>query len=313
MKIAHHFANNKILITGASGFLGSNLCHRLSQMNAEVHAISRSLHPQETHVRWWQGDMSDITTVRHILKTVKPDIIFHLASHGVGSPELAQVLPNLHNDLVATVNLLTVATELGCQRVVLTGSPEEPQPNNKGEFVPVSPYAAAKLASSAYGRMFHTIYQTPVVITKAFMTYGPRQRVHKLIPYVTTSLLQKQAPKLSSGQRQVDWIYVDDLIDGLLAAAHMPGIEGETIELGTGKLTSIRTIVEMISCIVNSGVEPLFGTLPDRPMEREWAADTQVAYEKLKWQATTPLFKGLTSTVNWYRQQIEDVTEKIPV
>jgi nucleoside-diphosphate-sugar epimerase len=314
MKTADNLANNKILITGASGFLGSNLCHRLSQSNAEVHAISRSFHPQEPHVRWWQGDLSDIATVRYILKAVKPDIIFHLTSYGVGSPELAQVLPNLHNDSVATVNLLTIATELGCKRFVMTGSPEEPQANDKGELVPVSPYAAAKMASSSYARMFHALYQTPVVIAKPFMTYGPRQREHKLIPYVITSLLQKQAPKLSSGQRQLDWIYVDDLVSAFLACADVPGIEGQTIELGTGKLTSIRMLVEMISSIVNSGVEPLFGALPDRPLEQEWVADTQLAYEKLKWQATTPLFKGLTSTVKWYREQLQlAVEDKIPV
>src|SRR5437764_810167 len=79
--------------------------------------------------------------------------------------------------------------------------------------------------------MFHQVYRTPVVAVRPFMTYGPGQRAHKLIPYVTQALLRGEAPKLSSGTRPVDWIYVDDVIDGVLTAARARGVEGSTLDV----------------------------------------------------------------------------------
>lgn len=304
MSSLHQFYGQKILVTGASGFIGSHLCRCLERNGAKVSAVSRVLRTTDIScLRWWQGNLEDMATVKNLLYTVKPEVIFHLASHVAGSRNLELVLPTFHSNLVSTVNLLTVATEIGCRRIVLTGSLEEPEPDNT-EAAPCSPYAAAKWASSAYGRMFHQLYQTPVVIARVFMVYGEGQQdLRKLIPYVTLSLLQGQAPKLSSGQRQVDWIYVDDVVDGLLAAAQVPNVEGCTIDLGSGILTPIRTVVQQLFNLVGSQVEPKFGTLPDRPLEQVRVANTAYSYAKLGWQPGTSLEKGLELTVDWYRGQ----------
>jgi nucleoside-diphosphate-sugar epimerase len=91
-----------------------------------------------------------------------------------------------------------------------------------------SPYAAAKFAASAYGRMFHALYHTPVTILRLFMVYGPGQQdLRKLVPYVTLALLKGEMPRVSSGVREVDRIYVDDVAAGYLAAATATGVEGE--------------------------------------------------------------------------------------
>jgi UDP-glucose 4-epimerase len=99
--------------------------------------------------------------------------------------------------------------------------------------VPCSPYAAAKWSVSGYARMFRALYQIPVVIAKIFMVYGSGQTDHtKLIPYVILSLLRGEAPRLSSGVRLVDWIFVDDVVDGLIGCAQTHGIDGRTVEFG---------------------------------------------------------------------------------
>ena len=100
-----------------------------------------------------------------------------------------------------------------------------------------SPYAAAKWAAAGYGRMFHSLYDTPVVILRPFMTYGPGQASTKLIPAVTLALLRASGPRLSSGRHRSDWVYISDVIEGFVAAATVPGIEGKTIDLGSGTLT----------------------------------------------------------------------------
>ena len=306
MNSSQQFSGQKVLVTGASGFFGSHLCHRLSQAGAEVYAVSRQFRSSDNDcLHWRQIDLTEIDPVRQLLHTVKPEIIFHLASHVAGSRNLELVLPTLQNNLVSTGNLLTAATEVGCRRLVLIGSLEEPEASNN-QVTPCSPYAAAKWASSAYGRMFHTLYQTPVVIARVFMVYGPKQQdLRKLVPYVTLSLLQGQSPQLASGVRQVDWIYIDDVIAGLLAAAQAPNIDGQTVDIGSGQLTPIRTVVQQITKIIDAPVEPLFGSLPDRPLEQVRVANTTDSYNKLGWQPMTSLEQGLEQTVNWYRQQLD--------
>ena len=292
-------------MTGGSGFIGAHLCHRLSTCRARVHVVSRQLHRSASeHVRWWQADFRDMSAVRQVFKAVQPEIVFHLASYVVGARELEVVLPTFHNNLASTVHLLTASAEVGCRRTVLAGSSEEPQISNDTTF-PCSPYAAAKWASTIYGSMFHQLFQTPVVMPRIFMTYGPNQKdAQKLVPFVVRHLLRGETPKLSSGRRRADWIYVDDVVEGLLRAAVVPGVEGCTFDLGSGSLVSVRGIVEQIVEIVGSSVEPAFNKLPDRPFEQERAADTSFLSNKLGYQPRTTLKQGLEATVAWYRQQL---------
>lgn len=299
------FSGLKILLTGANGFIGSRLYHFLSKTDAEVHTVSRT--PQAAHVHrsgWWSGDLVNIRTMRAILSTVEPDLIFHLAGRAVGGRELDNVLPTFHSNLATTINLLTVAAEIGCRRIVLPASLEEPEVGSES-VIASSPYAASKWASSVYARMFHALYQTPVVIARIFITYGPGpERHNKLIPYVIRSLLQENAPKVTSGQRLVDWIYIDDVVDGLLAAAQAPDIEGSTIDVGSGTLVSIRELIEMIARLVRCDVAPVFGAVSDRPLEQVRVADAASAYERLGWKSKISLEEGLRHTIDWYRTQL---------
>jgi nucleoside-diphosphate-sugar epimerase len=305
MGLSHLLAGQKILVTGASGFIGSHLCCRLGQSGVEVHAISRTKRSSDTsYLHWWQGDLGDITIVQNLLNIIKPDVVFHLSGQVTAAPSQELVLTTLYSLLVSTVNLLTVASKIGCSRIVLTGSLTEPEPGHT-DAPPGSPYAAAKWASSAYGRMFHELYQAPVVIARPFMTYGPGQDISKLIPHILLLLLQGEAPKLSSGQWQADWIYIDDVVDGLLAAAQAPGVEGSTVDLGSGALVSIRAVVQQIVNLVGSRAEPVFGALPDRPLEQVRVADTARSYATMGWEPTTPLTEGLKRTLAWYERQLK--------
>lgn len=296
----------RVLVTGASGFLGSHLCLRLNEEGADVYAVSRSAHETEAgQVHWWRGDLTDVAAVRRILTETRPHVIFHLSGLVTAVCGLELVLPTLHSLLVSTVNILTVAVETGCGRVVLAGSLQEPIPN-QDEPTPGSPYAAAKWAGSSYGRMFFKLYGLPVVNLRIFMTYGPGQEVGKLIPYVILSLLRQQAPKLSSATWEGDWVYIDDVIRALVAAAHVQGIAGTTIELGSGTLVSTRKIVEHLLELTRSRIAPEFGALPDRPLEHVRVADVVQTYRTLGWRPSISLIEGLQRTIDGYAQTIKD-------
>ncbi|HVT47338.1 MAG TPA: NAD(P)-dependent oxidoreductase [Vicinamibacterales bacterium] len=292
-------AGRKILVTGASGFIGTHLCHRLCAAGAKVTAISRAAH-ESPALQWLRGDVADLAFVRQAFREVAPEVVFHLASHVQGAPHLEQVLPTLRANLLTTVHLLTAAAEHGAGRLVLTGSMTEPDPD-QGERFPVAPYAAAKWASSGYARMFHALYGVPIVLARVFMVYGPAQFDRsKLVPYVIQSLLRGESPRLSSGTRLVDWIYVADVVEGLLALAATPGIEGRTLDLGSGRLISIRTIVETLCRLTRLDVEPSFGALAERPMESQRVADVDATFRAVGWRSMVPLDEGLRRTIAWY-------------
>ena len=292
----------KVLITGGGGFLGSHLCRRLLGLGCEVHATSRFKRERDDRGPiWWEADMADLSTVRRVVAAVKPNIIYHLAGSVGASPELELVMPTFQSLLTSTLNVLMAGTEAGGARIILSGSFTEPQPG-LAHPTPYSPYAAAKWAASGYGRMFHALFQAPVVILQPFMVYGPRQAPAKLIPSVIKSLLGGTAPEVTSGKRKADWIYVDDVIDGFVLSATTKGIEGNTIDLGSGRLVSVREIVERIVAIVGSAPAPVFGAFPDRPAENEVIADTECAFARLGWVAKTSLDEGLRRTVQWYRK-----------
>jgi UDP-glucose 4-epimerase len=293
----------KIMVTGASGFLGSNLTNRLLQIGADVHAVSRSQRNAGSNgLRWWQADLADIDGTRDVLTKVRPDVIYHFAGLSTADPDFHLVLPILNSLLISTVNVLTAATEIGQSRIILAASLTEPELAHTSA-TPGSPYAAAKWASGGYARMFHRLYQLPVVMVRPFMTYGPGQDHRKIIPYVILSLLREEAPKLSSGNQEFDWIYIDDVVDGLVAAAEVYGVEGCTIDLGSGTLTSVRTVIQKIARLVGSPAELVFGTLPDRPFERRRIANLAEANSKLGWRPKVSIEKGLEQTVSWYKEQ----------
>ena len=293
------------LVTGGAGFIGSRLCDLLDASGWIVHSVSRRQTGSAVVHRHWQVDLTDIAATRDLVKVTRPDYVFHLASHVWGAPDLTHVLPTFHNNLHTTVNLLTAVADAGCKRFIVTGSLVEPDSHSE-ESVPSAPYAASKWASSDYVRMFHALYQLPGTIARVFMVYGPRQHdKSKLVPYVIGRVLQGESPKITSGRRLIDWVYVDDVVYGLARMALAPDIEGRSVDLGSGSLLSTAELVEKICGLMGGIVQPHFGAVPDRPMEPTRVANTKETVRLLGWAPRTDLVEGLQRTIQWYREQAE--------
>jgi UDP-glucose 4-epimerase len=298
-------SGRRLLVTGASGFIGARLCRRAAEEGAIVHALSRRRQSASREVRWERGDLTDETAAREVVHRVRPDVVLHLASEVSGGRDLGLVLPMLQANLVAAVNVMLACAETGCSRVVLAGSMEEPVTDDP-EAIAQSPYAVAKWGALAYARHLHALHGLPVAHVRVFMVYGPGQLdLRKLVPYVTVSLLRGEAPKLTSGARAVDWIYVDDVVDAFLRAAVAPGLEGRSLDIGSGELVTARALVVRLHELVGGDVDPVFGAIPDRPLERVRAADPLAAREAMGWHPETLLDKGLAHTVAFYRSNLD--------
>ena len=274
----------------------------MTESGASVHGVSRTESTgSASHVIWSRTELTDGPSVRALVRHVNPDVVFHLAGHVIGSQGLEHVGPTFDLNMVSTIHILTAATETDRCRVVLAGSMQEPHADDPAA-VPCSPYAASKWACSGYARMFHALYQLPVIIPRPFMVYGPGQwDLTKLLPYVITSLLRGDTPRISSGTRQLDWVYVADVVDGLLVAAKSQYVDARTIDLGTGELVSIRDTVALVQELLGGRTEALFGAVADRPLERPHAARIDETTRLLGWTPATSLKDGLSETIAWYR------------
>lgn len=300
-------AGKVAFVSGATGFIGSNLCRELRSRGARVHGAGRrNQSGLDAGIEYEPIDLAAPGAAGELMRVIRPDFVFHLASHVQGSPDFEHVLPTFHSNLQTTVNLLAAATEVGCERMILTGSLVEPEAAT--ERVPSSPYAAAKWASSDYSRMFHALYGLPVVIARVFMVYGPGQQDEtKLVPYTIRSLAQGEAPAITSGRRQIDWVYVDDVVAGLVALALAPGLDGDTLDLGSGSLITTADLVEMICSLMNSAVRPRFGSLADRPLEPVRVARVADTTALTGWAPKVSLDQGLARTIGWYSDAVDQV------
>jgi UDP-glucose 4-epimerase len=293
------------LVTGASGFIGRAVGRRLHEAGARVHGVSRRVQAEGgPWERWWEVDLTNIADVRRLFAGANPDFVFHLAGNTSATRGIESLLPILYANLVPTVNLLVAAAEHPVQRLVLSGSLEEPQPDGTWP-VPSSPYAASKFGAGAYMRMCHALYGTPAVWLRLFMVYGPAQTdLRKLIPYVTCSLLRGEAPALSDGKRAIDWIYIDDVVDAFVAAAIASDVEGQTLDIGSGQLVTVREVAERLVQTIHPGLQPSFGSVPERRLEQKRVADVRRTADRLGWRARTSLGEGLRRTVEWYRHEV---------
>ena len=305
--VTAQYVGKRVLITGASGFLGQHVVNQLAALGCHVTCVSRNPHSDDrSNVEWLESDLTNRACATWAVREAEPSVIFHLAGESKGDQKIENVMDCFKNDLEATVNCLLAAYELGgCSRFVMTGSLEEPifpEDRDDADPIPLSPYAAAKFASGFYGRMFNRIYNLPVVVLRPFMTYGPGQKKHKVVPYTILSLLRGEPPQLSSGDRLIDWIYVADVVDAFVLAGVAPNAAGRTFELGSQEAVPLRAVVEKIYSLVG-GPRPVFGVMQDRGVKR--VANSYEAFLVLNnWEPQTRLDDGLRETVEWYRQNL---------
>lgn len=300
-------AGKTILVTGATGFIGSALCRRLLEEDVVLHAVSRKARQStDDRLRWWKVDLTKFDQTQELVKAVRADLIFHLAGQVNGALDPALTFPTFINNALSTVSLLAATQTVGCERFVYAASMLDPDPGNFS-VVPNSPYAASKLTASIYTKIFYELYDLPVVLLRTFFVYGPGpESKRKLIPYTILSLLKNETPIIRSGTRMVDFVYIDDVVEAYLSAAEGDSLIGNVIDVGSGESISIGDVAAKIADIIGSGVRPVLKAASNKPLELMPVARLEMAEQLLHWRPKVSLETGLKQTVAWY----EDGTDR---
>ena len=311
--------DTRVLITGATGFIGSHLAERLAGEGAEVTlavepgASKANVADILDRVRVREADLRDVQTVQQLVQGCQPSIVYHLAAVGVTDPGVSPTLAAQVN-VLGTLNLLEALSETELNCFVNTGTCYEyghnSPPMREDQMVdPVNAYAASKSAAWLFCNMYHRTRGYPIVTVRPFSVYGPRQSERALIPQAIISALcgakgLATGFAMTGGEQTRDFTYVDDVVEGYIRASLAKEAIGQTINLGTGEEHPIKSVVLRVLELTGNPVEPSIGALPYRPREI-WRlySDRGKAAELLDWRPQVGLEDGLRRTVAWYADQ----------
>ncbi|MBI4091741.1 MAG: GDP-mannose 4,6-dehydratase [Candidatus Levybacteria bacterium] len=308
------FKNLNVLVTGATGFIGSNLVRVLLQKGAKVSILKRPkssvwrLKDILTRIKILEADLRDKHHLQLALKNSHSRAIFHLAACVKREPSSSLIKENLETNVWGTTNLIDCVTKGDIKSFVNTGTCDEygdnPVPfNEKQRENPLSPYAASKVAASHYCQMLTRTTGLPIITLRPFLTYGPYQTGEMLIPDVVTSCLKSLPIQATLGQQTREFHYISDIVNGFLLAATNKKAIGEIIDLGTGEEHTVKEVIEMIVELTEYRLKWKLGNLPYRENEMfRFYCQGDKAKKLLKWRPKTSLKDGLIKTIDWQKK-----------
>ena len=299
------------LVTGGAGFVGANVVRRLVRDGLDVHVIVHDdadgwrlagVAPLETHA----CSVTDAAAVDAVVRSVQPSWVFHLAAHGAYAHQTDHARMVAVNTL-GTFNLLdALARTGGCEGFVHTGSSSEYgfKDHAAGEdelVVPESVYAITKCAATH--AVSHWAHQTglPASSVRLYSVYGPWEEPTRLVPRLVVAALAGALPPLVSPSTARDFVWVDDAVEGIVAAArHAARRPGAVWNIGSGVQTTLEQLVAVARDVFAVVEEPQWGSMANRAWDTDrWIADPRRARDELAWEAVTGLEAGLRAFGQW--------------
>lgn len=305
----------KILITGATGFVGSNLVRRLTAENFEIHLLTRS------NSNFWRiadiisktknhaVDLLEKEKLNAVMSAVQPDYVFHLANAGlyggisVSDHDLAET------NIIGLINLLSALEKVNYKKFINFGSSSEYglKENSMKETdacFPVNAYGITKLAATLYAKLVAETQNKPIITFRLFSPFGPHDDHRRLISHVILSLLSGKDLDLGNPNAVRDYIFVEDVIDLLLETMDSKiNAKGEIFNVGGGEEIKIKKIVNLIAELINPNAKITWNQNSNRPWESpKWEADMNKTFNFFNWKLKHSIESGLEKTVNWFRQ-----------
>jgi len=295
----------KVLVTGASGFIGSHVVEELVERGYEVRVFLRynstgyvgnlSKVPPEVldRLEMYWGDIRDFTSVARAVEGV--DAVLHLAAQISVPYSFQNPIDFAMNNVVGTTNVL---------KAEIFGGSDYPL-SETSLRLPRSPYAASKVGADAMVKSFYYAYGLNTLIIRPFNTYGPRQSPRALIPWIILQALRGDTVRLGNLKPRRDFTYVKDTARALVLALESDTGGGEEINLGVGRSYSVLEIVETVGKVMGKKLKVVQDESLIRPTRMEvfnLISDNRKAREILGWEPQVPLEEGIRRTVEYFRE-----------
>lgn len=305
----------EVLITGATGFVGSHLTQRLKKLGAEIAPLSHSKLKSGTYL----SELCDFQNCLQLISQHKPKIVFHLAAQPIVETALHAPFNSLEVNIRGAYNLLEALRQTDVSSVIVWMSTDkvygESDKESKENDVLNSyyhPYNSSKLCGEILAKMYAEVFGLPIVIIRSGNIYGEADfHWDRLIPGISRDLLKGERPKLrSNGSLKRDYIYVDDVINGLILSStaflRKEIKSGTIINLGSDKPYSVIEIVDQLASL--SGRVDLSPIIEDKAINElvYQHLNYSFAKEHIGWTPKTSLEDGLERTFNWYKSYFGD-------
>jgi nucleoside-diphosphate-sugar epimerase len=306
------WTGRRVLITGAAGFVGTNLVAALDAAGADVHGIVRRgtnrwrLDALNARLVVHAGDLTDRIWLAALAHDIQADVVFHAAAARAGHPttpaERAAALDDTVNSTAALCEAMAAA---GSGRIVALGSSLEygpaDVPLDEGRILaPATFRGAAKACATILCRQIAGEAGVPVVVLRPFSVYGPWESPSRFVPTVMRALQTGRDLPLTGPGIRHDFVFVADVVAACLLAAAAPGVNGEVINVGSGRQFANEELVEMAERVAGVRARVTVGAYPDRPVDTgHWVADIDKARRLLGWTPEYSLERGLAETWRW--------------
>lgn len=316
------WADRRVLVTGAGGFIGSQLTEALVARGARVRAFVHyrgngsygwlDQSPVREDIEVMAGDIRDRDLILEAMREIQ--VVFHLAAL-IGIPYSYHAPASyLETNVLGTSSILQAARACGVERLVHTSTSEV---YGSAQYVPIneqhplqaqSPYAASKIGADKLAESFHRSFGLPLVIVRPFNTFGPRQSTRAVVPTIITQCLTQGRLQLGNLHPTRDLNYVSNIVDGFLLAAERPEAIGHTINLGSGREISIQSLAQLIGTLTDTPLIVEQDAQRVRPATSEvdrLIADPTMANTLLEWQPSVSLEEGMARTIAWMREHLD--------
>jgi NAD dependent epimerase/dehydratase len=318
-----YWENKRVLVTGASGFIGSHVVERLVRLGAKVRAFvhynSRNdwglleLLQRETleHIEVFPGDLTDASLVYRAVTGCQ--IVFHLGAL-IAIPYSYQAPQQfIDTNVKGTLNVLQACLEEQVEKIVHTSTSET---YGSALYTPIdekhplqaqSPYAASKIAADKLAESFYCSFDLPVATIRPFNTYGPYQSARAVIPTIISQALSDNIIKLGSLTPVRDLTFIEDTVSGFIRVAESRESIGGVFNVGTGHGVSINELVIIILKIIGIDKHIVADSVRFRPVKSEvtvLVCDNTKAREMLEWRPQHTLEQGLQYTIEYIRNNL---------
>ncbi len=331
----------KIIVTGGSGFIGSNLVNYLINKKYFVINIDKLTYSSNKYNRnllskknykFFKIDINNKKKIKNIIKKYKPDCIFNLAAETHVDRSIDSPNQFIHSNILGVFNILEAIKDNNKKNKKIKlihistdevyGNVKKNKSNEKFPYNPSSPYSASKASADHLIKSYVKTYNLPAVISNCCNNYGPFQFPEKLIPKIISNVLSdKPLPIYAKGLNSREWIFVEDHCEALFKI-YKKGKIGESYNVGSNHNLKNINIVKVILKIFKKkgykiGKKVKIKFVKDRPgHDFRYSLNSKKIYKDIKWKSKTSLIKGLNLTIDWYldnRRFITSISKKLYV